>query len=86
MLANSVHGALEFPSVMSQRDPLGVSLTVLFCLIVFQLVSAKLLDLHYFVWLPRDEAPLTYWTVIAIETIVVCIGVWILFLTPGSRL
>jgi hypothetical protein len=43
--------------------------------VLYQLVSGKLLNLSWKVWVTRDERPQTYWIVLAAEATAVMFGV-----------
>jgi hypothetical protein len=77
--------SLDALVAMTGRDQQGIALSVLFCVVLYQLASAKLLDLRWFVWLPRKKEPLIYWTVLGIEVIALFVGIWIMFIAPISR-
>jgi len=85
LLTNPELASLESVGNDRGRDQQGMALSVLFLVVLYQLVSGKLLDLRRFVWLPRKEEPLIYWTALGMEAIALFVGIWVMFIAPISR-
>jgi hypothetical protein len=54
-----------------------IAFLLLFLIVAYQLISGNLLNSKWGIWLTRKERPQMFWTIIALETAVVLVGLYI---------